>query len=201
MNGLDRRAAALVFLESHGAATVPHPGGTLLTHLVRTERQLRDWDADDDLAIAGLCHAAYGTHGFAPSLIDRSDRVELIELIGAAAEAIVHRYASCDRESFYPQLGVVEQPRFRDRFTGELMVLTDAEMRAFITLTVANELDVMNTNPTLAATHGQAFAELFRRCEHLMPPAAVDGYRAVLDPHAGGSERLNVRDRPTRTSD
>lgn len=57
--------------------------------------RLRDWDADEDLAFACLCHATYGTDGFTHHLNGWSDRDESVELIGATATTIVYRYASC----------------------------------------------------------------------------------------------------------
>jgi len=183
MDALDMRATALRLLDAQGAAQLEHPGGTLLAHLVRTEAQLRAWDAGDDLSLAGLCHATYGTDGFAHALVDWTERDKLVALIGPTAEAIVYRYASCDRGSLYPQLGIVDRPRFRDRFTGTDLELTDHELGAFVTLTVANELDVMLASPTLAAAHGPALVELFGRCETLMPAIAVETYRTVLANH------------------
>jgi len=187
MDGLARRESARRFLDAHQTVAIAHPGGTLLDHLLRTEAQLKEWDVGDDLTLAGLCHATYGTDGFARALIDPSARVELVATIGSASEAIVYRYASCDRSVLYAELGVVANPQFRDRFTGEHMALGVPESRAFVTLTVANELDVMRANPTLAAQHGPALATLFARCEHLMPFAAVDAYRTVLGSGLRGS--------------
>ena len=55
----DERAVAL--LRQLGAARMSHPGGTLLVHLRRVERQLAAWEARPALRLAGLCHAFYGT--------------------------------------------------------------------------------------------------------------------------------------------
>src|SRR5688572_20830428 len=104
-------AAAVRFLDDHGAATIDHPGGTLLAHLRRTHDRLFIWNAPDWLRLAGLCHAAYGTDGFATALIDHDEagRDELAGIIGFAAERVVYFYASCDRDYLYPQLGA-DQP-------------------------------------------------------------------------------------------
>lgn len=40
---------------------IPHPGGDLRSHLGRTYEQLRAWSEPDDVCLAGLTHAAYGT--------------------------------------------------------------------------------------------------------------------------------------------
>lgn len=62
-------AAIERFLASLGAATIPHPGGTLLAHLSRVRLKLAEWQASAEVQAAGLCHAAYGTDGFATSLL------------------------------------------------------------------------------------------------------------------------------------
>jgi hypothetical protein len=76
------RARALELLHECGADGVAHLGGDLLSHLERTEAILREWDAADVVALAGLCHAAYGTDGFAPSLLPLSERARLADTIG-----------------------------------------------------------------------------------------------------------------------
>ncbi len=51
-----------------GADTIDHPGGTRFAHLRRVAVLLGQWGASPVVQIAGLCHAFYGTDGFAPSL-------------------------------------------------------------------------------------------------------------------------------------
>lgn len=82
----------------------------------------------------------------------------------------------------HPQIGVVERPLFRDRFTGTTRELTDAEVLAFVTLTVANEVDIAIASPASAAEEGADLVELFRRWEPLLPLAAVDDYRSAFTP-------------------
>ncbi|MFD2123142.1 DUF6817 domain-containing protein, partial [Streptomyces cirratus] len=57
--------AVLHLLDDLGASATPHPGGTLGAHLQRVQRQLEHWAARPALQLAGLCHAFYGTDGFA----------------------------------------------------------------------------------------------------------------------------------------
>jgi catechol 2,3-dioxygenase-like lactoylglutathione lyase family enzyme len=160
------------FLLEHGAAGIEHPGGMLLTHLRRVADQLSAWGAADEVVLAGLCHAAYGTDGFATALLPVSHRGELIEVIGAAAEQLVYVYGCCDRAATYPLLGRGAPVGFRDRFTGEVRDVDLAGVRAFLEITAANELDVFAHNETLAARHGPALLELFSRTrEWLSRPA------------------------------
>lgn len=55
---------AIALLRKLGAADIAHPGGTLVAHLQRVQRQLAEWGARPALQLAGLCHAFYGTDGF-----------------------------------------------------------------------------------------------------------------------------------------
>jgi hypothetical protein len=171
-------------LDAWGAAEHPHPGGTLLDHLVRTEALLRSWEAPDEVALAGLCHATYGTDGYLPSLLPLDRRRVLVALIGPAAEALVYRYASCDRRYLDEQLGrsaLVEpsdQVAFRDRFEGTVTTMAASSLDDFFELTFANELDIARHNPQFVAQVGRALEAAFSRCRLLVSAAA---YRTFED--------------------
>ncbi|WP_198347735.1 DUF6817 domain-containing protein [Nocardia terrae] len=89
------------FLREHGADGIGPPGGTLLAHLERVADLLAVWGADEELRLAGLCHAMYGTDGFNQPLVDLSQRPTVAALIGDRAEALVYFYCSCDRQAVY----------------------------------------------------------------------------------------------------
>jgi hypothetical protein len=173
------------FLEEHGAARIPHPGGTLLQHLRRVAACLASWHASSPLRAAGYCHASYGTDGFDTPLMSLSDRPVLQGLIGPEAERLVYIYASCDRAAIYPRLDGTPAVNFRDRFRGEFVALANQELRAFAELTVVNELDVLKHNSELAARHGRSLASLFQRMRPLLSPSAAravdDQFRSVKD--------------------
>jgi Domain of unknown function (DUF6817)/Activator of Hsp90 ATPase homolog 1-like protein len=171
-----RRPAAEEFLRSRGASEIPHPGGTLYAHLGRVGDLLATWGAAPDLQLAGLCHAAYGTDGFAVALLDVRDRALLVDAIGTAAEALVYRYGSCDRSLVYPNLGGPAPVRFTDRFTGTADEPGLGELRAFLELTAANELDVLTHNEELMQRYGASLLDLFGRCRNLLTDNA---WRAV----------------------
>lgn len=113
-------AQADALLRESGAESMPHPGGTLLTHLHRVRTRLATWDARPAPQLAGLCHAFYGTDGFAQALLPLDRRSELTAAIGEEAEAIVYFYASCDRRATYPSFADPGSP-FHDRFTGRTL--------------------------------------------------------------------------------
>ena len=152
--------------------TSRHLGGDLLSHLEGTEAILHEWGVADDVALAGLCHAAYGTDGFAPSLLPVAERSRLAAAIGADAEALVYLYAGCDRSAVYPQLGadVIE---FRDRFTGAGLRADRAWLTAFADLTAANELELIRTGAVRDPKSVVQIGRLFDRLVAYTPEHAV----------------------------
>jgi hypothetical protein len=173
------RAAADQFLLDHGADGIEHPGGTLYAHLVRVADRLAAWAAADDVVLAGLCHATYGTAGFAPALLPVERRSELVDVIGPAAEAVVYLYAGCDRAATYPLLGGTGPVQMVDRFSGPARTVEPGELRAFMEITVANELDVLAQNADYAARYGPPLMELFTRAQNRMSQAAWTAVQAA----------------------
>ncbi|GLY90351.1 hypothetical protein Airi02_082800 [Actinoallomurus iriomotensis] len=174
-----RIAPVVERLASRGAAEIAHPGGTLLAHLERVHALLAEWGARPALRLAGLCHAYYGTDGFATALGDPDHRDELTALIGEEAEGIVHFYAGCDRRFSHPGLADPAGP-FRDRFTGAVLQPPLSLRRDFAELTAANELDVMRANPELHARYGAELLDLFTSWRALLSVPAWQAVRATL---------------------
>jgi catechol 2,3-dioxygenase-like lactoylglutathione lyase family enzyme len=172
-----------VFLRTGGAAELRHPGGTLLDHLHRVRDLLAGWGADVDVQVAGLCHATYGTDGFEPSLLPLAERATLRGLIGERAEALVYLYASCDRSVVYPRIGRDEPVVFRDRFAEVEFTPEVGDLRAFLEITAANELDVLAHNESLAARHGAGLYRLFTRAGALLSSRAREAYQRQLAPY------------------
>ena len=168
-----------LFLRARGAGNVAHAERTLLEHSEGTRTLLRAWNSSRVICDAGACHAVYGTFGFNHTLLDLSERDELVALIGPEAEALVYLYASCDRTHVYPQLGREEPVQFRDRFTGELFTLEDAGLRPFMEMTFANELDLASQGPAGAAAIRQAYGELFLRSRSLVSSAAFECFKRL----------------------
>ena len=164
---------------------MPHPGGTLLEHLIRVSRQLADWGAAPEVQVAGLCHATYGTDGFAPSLLESTDRAVLVDLIGERAEALVYLYASCDRAATYPRLRNGERPVFRDRFTAADFQPNDEDLHAFLEITTANELDVFAHNADLASRYGSAMYRLLEPVRTLLSESAWQAVQRDLGTSSG----------------
>ncbi|GAB7188724.1 hypothetical protein ATKI12_8555 [Kitasatospora sp. Ki12] len=173
-------AEALAILKAAGAEGIEHPGGTLLAHLRRVSALLASWGARPALVSAGLCHAFYGTDGFPVALLDLGRRAELVEAIGAEAEALVYLYASCDRESSYRGL-TDTRGTFVDRFTGTPIHPGLEVRRDFAELTAANELDIAAISPEVRLRHGADLLDLFTRWQPLLSEPAWAHCRSVLD--------------------
>jgi catechol 2,3-dioxygenase-like lactoylglutathione lyase family enzyme len=174
------RPAVQALLRARGAGETEHPGGTLLDHLNRVARLLAEWGAGPDLQAAGLCHAMYGTDGFDHALMGTDERALLAELIGERAEALVHLYAGCDRAVVYPRLASERPVVFRDRFTGREHTPSPPDVRAFVEITAANELDVLAHNPDLAERHGATLHGLFTRARDMLSAPARDACERQL---------------------
>jgi len=180
----ETQAAIEEFLRGHGADQLPHPGGTLFEHLLRVQRLLAEWGAGPAVQTAGLCHAAYGTDGFAPTLLPLTDRATLVALIGEPAEALVYLYAGCDRATVYPRIDGTAAVAFRDRFTDRELHPSPDALRAFLEITAANELDVLTHNAELAGQHGRELYGFLKRAGSLLSPAAQDAVDRQLAPLA-----------------
>jgi hypothetical protein len=179
VNIAGREELAGAFLIARGARTISHPGGTLYEHLLRTAARLRAWGAREDLALAGMCHATYGTDGFDRSLLPLSSRGELASVVGDAAEAIVYAYASCDRDATYREL-TAGNPMLYDRFDGTFYALDATALSDFVELTFANELDVMQHSADLRARFGANLARLFAALAEWASPGARTAFDAEL---------------------
>ncbi|MFD8224673.1 DUF6817 domain-containing protein [Streptomyces massasporeus] len=170
---------AVALLRGLGAADIAHPGGTLLAHLTRVQRQLAVWGARPALQLAGLCHAFYGTDGFPDALLPLDRRGELAAAIGGEAEALVYLYASCDRRATYPTLADADGP-FRDRFTGLSHIPEAQARRDFAELSAANETDLARLDPAFRDRWGPELLSLFTRIRPLLSQAAWSDCQEVL---------------------
>ena len=160
-------------LELRGADGIEHPGGTLSEHLLRTRSKLDSWGAEPALVTAGLCHAAYGTHGFPAALFRLEERPRLRALIGEEAEAIVYAYCALDRE-YYVRAGA-ESAELGDRFRGERFVPAALMRRQLAELIAANELDLFEQT-SLSSAEAAGIFELIGVGERQLSEAARAAY-------------------------
>jgi hypothetical protein len=168
MNPDDVRA----WLRERGAETIDHPGGTLYAHLGRVHDRLAELGHGRDVCLAGLAHAAYGTDGFDVTLCDPADREPLRTLVGARAEALIHTYGGCDRSATWAEFGRTR--RVVDRWSGQSVVLSEEDATAFADLSIVNELDVSEQDPSIAARYGAYFRTVFSSWQSLASPRLLD---------------------------
>ncbi|MEV6813767.1 DUF6817 domain-containing protein [Micromonospora sp. NPDC051296] len=170
------------WLRQRGTETVQHPGGTLYAHLCRVQGRLADLGYGADVQSAGLTHAAYGIDGFDLALLDWKDRATLQNLICEAAETLVYLYAACDRKRSWH--GLATTGEVTNRFTGHVIRLDADQLTPFIDLSLVNELDVIEQDPTLLDRHGKYFRALFRSWAPAVSRRSLKNY-AILSPTDG----------------
>ena len=165
-------------LSELGAGDFEHLDGNLIDHLMGTMALLKSWSASSALQNAGLYHASYGTAGFDERLVSTEQRGKIANIIGEDAEGIVYTYCACDRDYYWPQIGINDVPEFRDRFTGETYPLSVNQLKLFCELTVANELEIAVDNPNFVKKYG---AELYSVFSNMHPYLTVQAYTNVQE--------------------
>ncbi|HLX26961.1 MAG TPA: hypothetical protein VKV24_00540 [Casimicrobiaceae bacterium] len=165
-----------------GAGAFAHLDGTLEAHLLGTERLLRRFGNEEPVCLAGLYHAVYGTDGITGWLMPPGDeaRRSVAALIGDEAESLAYLYGACDREQFHPRIGTPSQRLFPDRFANAQYSISDAQLRAFCEITIANEVELACANSRFAMRHAHELAELFARTRPLATEAAYAMAREVF---------------------
>ena len=167
-------------LSKLGAGDFDHIDGNLIDHLRGTQKLLKEWSASAILQDAGLYHAAYGTAGFNEILVSIEQRDKISQIIGNEAEDIVYLYCACDRDHFWPQIGVVPEPRFKNRFTGQSFQLGSQQLHDFCELTVANEIEIAMDNPPFINQYGQSLYSIFRNMSAYISKSACISVERVL---------------------
>lgn len=168
-------------LSALGAGEFGHIDGLLIDHLKGTKNLLEQWGAPADLQDAGLYHAAYGTTGFAESMVSISQRHDIAAIIGEWAEEIVYQYCACDRKEFFAKIGSEPNPEFKNRFTGETYYLSPDMLNNFCELTAANEIEIATDNPEFVTKHGSELRYLFNQMAPYLSTAAQKAIKNVLE--------------------
>jgi len=172
--------AAVLFMQSKKADNMPHSDSDLLSHLRDTADLLESWGNSEDICLAGLCHAVYGTEGFKNSMLDISEREILVQIIGEAAEELVYFYASAERDSFSPSINR-ERVKFRDRFTGEVFEPNETMLRHCLELMLANDIEISSRWEQFRRYTQPYNSELFTRCKNYVSEAGFDSMCKVYD--------------------
>ena len=163
-----------------GAGDFRHIDGSLIDHLRGTKNLLQQWGATEVLQDAGLYHAAYGTAGFAESMVSTNQRHEIAAIIGESSEEIVYQYCACDRKYFFARIGNELNPEFKNRFTGEFYYLSPGMLNQLCELTAANELEIATDNPEFINKHGSGLRHLFIQMAPYLSVAAQEAIKNIL---------------------
>jgi hypothetical protein len=166
------------WLRARGADEIEHAGGSLYAHLHRVRERLARHGAEESVQLAALTHAAYGTDGFPVSLLDVTDRAVLRAMIGERAELLVYRYGGCDRGRTWRALPTTRV--IWSRFDEHCAAPTPEDLRAFVDLSIVNELDVYERSAEIAAKAGDYFRSLFPTWLPLASPQVAADARTVL---------------------
>lgn len=118
-----------------------HSQITLLSHLRGTYTILDSWGCEKYVCFAGLCHSIYGTESLtkAPATLDNREYVR--SLIGKEAERLAYLFGAHRKEHFWTNLNRSENFTVEDRFSNELIAISEQDLRDLITLTLANWLE------------------------------------------------------------
>lgn len=129
------------FLNDIGAAgTSHHAGRSLSEHLLSTWNLLSDWELNDAVRVAGLCHSVYGTDAFDTACLQPADRPRVIAVIGEKAENVSFVFGAMQREDF---LDDPESNFVISRFDQSKIKISNVEKTAICDILLANEMDLV----------------------------------------------------------
>ena len=108
-----------------------------------------------------------------------NDRPKIKEIIGEKSENLVYLYGACDRDYFYPKIGL-PSAMYRDRFTGKEQNLSSGILKDILEITMANELEICISGPLIKEMQCNNLVELFNRFHGLVSEKAFNHYRSIF---------------------
>lgn len=137
----------LTVLQASDAPLIWHKHSSFFDHLREVWVILCGWKQPQATCRLGLLHSAYSNSFVSMNCFDpQSDRQRVAELIGDEAENLVFKFCSIDRQMLEETV-LREQTIRREGYslrhihTGEELPVSGAEAAAFITETLADEVD------------------------------------------------------------
>jgi hypothetical protein len=155
-----------------GAGEFEQLNASVIAHLEGTRCLLKAWNASEILQQAGLYHAAYRNSALRQNIFELSQRAEVAVVIGTHVENIIYHYFACDRDAFYTQLGLTNNPMFYDRITSEKSDISFELLQQLCELTAANATELAINNPEFIVKHGTELVDLFRRMQRFLSDSA-----------------------------
>ena len=132
------------FLIDFGAKEVPHTNKNYFAHAVGVYRDMRKWQADDEVCRAAMFHSIYGTEGFQTLTLPLNRRGELRDLIGARAEKLVYANCAMQRQAFYCAVAEYDDHyRIPDRLAGGWLELTRCDFEDLMRLHLCDFLELV----------------------------------------------------------
>jgi len=163
------------YLKRVGADSVDHTEGTYIAHCAAVYRDMKRWGADEELALAGFFHSAYGTGLFQRFKLGLERRTEIRELVGERAERLAYLNCAIVYACFDAELERGTPPyRMQNRLEGgELELSTDD----FEDLCLMQLCDRLEQIPRSKAYDFRR--EAFRRMAERMGGPGLEAYRRV----------------------
>jgi aspartate beta-hydroxylase len=161
-------------LERRGAAAMRHGRGSRLQHLQNTHDILETWGARPHVRLAGLVHSAYLRGSAESALFDLENRRELEAIIGANTEALVHLYATTDRDQVFAAI---------DADAGDARDIVPArdDLDNLLAIHLANAAEQTCAPDGSPAAWLARAAHIAQRLDSIRVPALVDGAPAASD--------------------
>lgn len=148
-----------------------------LSHLVGTQRVLREWGADAELCDAGLFHSVYGTEYF--DAATDAGRTEVREIIGIRAERLAWLWCTIRRDTIDPPAGTATHRR-RDT----VITFGPGELGDIATLWAADTVEQLER----MAPEERGFARGLGTVLHLASRPAREEAREILSALGSGSD-------------
>jgi hypothetical protein len=129
------------YLRSLGVDNVPHSKGVFLAHLIGVYRDLKEWGAEEHVALAGLFHSIYGTESFQGFSLPWERRQEVRDLIGERAERLAYVNCLLSRASLDSSVAEGGPPHLVSRLDGTPIPLTEEEYTNLVILHLCDRLE------------------------------------------------------------
>ena len=149
----------------------------ILSHLEGTYRILREWNASNDLAIAGLFHAVYLTEFFVTNEPHQATRTPVRTVIGPEAEALAYSYCVMDRAAFAGQDRSQAQG-FLDSYAGAFVELSTDEDHKLMELIWANAIEQVRANNS-SFKENAPLRVLFEASRHRVSTKAIAAFEML----------------------
>lgn len=161
-----------------GAARIQHTEGTYLAHAIGVYKDMKGWEADDEICRAALFHSIYGTDTFQDFTLPLDRREELRQLIGDRAERIAYANSAMDRDSLDCQIDRESNVyRLKDRITGGDIELSRDDFEDLLRVHLCDWLEQVERTTTLTWEYRRI---PYRKMAERLGGAAMEAYDQVF---------------------